>query len=164
MTTKPYLVSFFNAFIALLVIGSLVAGCKRLGSESDVDPREQYLGTYTGGAQITTNVGGFEYTPESATVVVTVTKAANDNEVYLDKNYNNGAYTERVTAQLSGTTFKIIDKTRGIVRVNAITQVEGDYSSQGVLQNNTIAMTSVTEARQSGAVVRLVESLNASRK
>jgi hypothetical protein len=93
-----------------------------------------------------------------------VTKAANGNEVYLDKNYDNGGYTERVTAQLTGSTFKIIDKTRGIIRLNAITQVEGDYSSQGVLENNQIAMTSVTEARQSGAVVRLAESVNATRK
>jgi len=164
MAPQSSVVSFRNALIALFVIGSLATGCKRLGSESDVDPREQYLGTYAGGAQISINVGGFEYTPESATMVVTVTKAANDNEVYLDKNYNNGALTERVTAQLTGTTFKVIYKTRNIIRVNAITQVEGDYSSQGVLENNQIAMTSVTEARQSGAVVRLVESINATRK
>ncbi|QKZ14997.1 hypothetical protein [Spirosoma sp. KUDC1026] len=164
MASNPLIVSFRNVFIALLVIGSLATGCKRLGSESDVDPREQYLGTYSGGAQISTNVGGFEYNPESYSMVVTVTKAANDNEIYLDKNYNNGALTERVTAQLTGTTFKVIDKTRNIIRVNGNTQVEGDYSSQGVLENNTIAMTSVTEARQSGAVVRLVESVNATRK
>jgi hypothetical protein len=164
MAPKSFVVSFRNTFIALFVIGSLATGCKRLGSESDVDPREQYLGTYSGGAQISTNVGGVEYTPESHTIVITVTKAANGNEVYLDKNYDNGGYTERVTAQLTGSTFKIIDKTRGIIRLNAITQVEGDYSSQGVLENNQIAMTSVTEARQSGAVVRLAESVNATRK
>jgi hypothetical protein len=162
MATHYAVRSVRNLLLALVVIGSLTTACKKSGGGTDVDPRDQYVGKYEGGFQVGINLGGIDLKPESGTAVVTVTKASNAGEIYLETVYNS-SYTEKVTAELKGATFTVIDRTKDVITVNT-TQIQGDYSATGVFDKNQVAINATTEARTAGGVVRRTGAVTGTKK
>jgi hypothetical protein len=52
MATSYAIRSFRNALLAIVLVASLTTACKKSGiGGGDVDPRDQYVGTYDGGYQ-----------------------------------------------------------------------------------------------------------------
>ena len=70
--------------MVLVFLGSLTTSCKSKGDpEPDIDPREQYVGTYDGGISSSLNVGGAEGVAQTGTATIVITKAANPKEIYI---------------------------------------------------------------------------------
>lgn len=163
MTTHNAVRSFCFLLLAVCSFGLLTTSCKKSGgTDPDIDPREQYVGSYSGGFQIGINLAGIDLKPESGTAVVTISKAPNPKEIYVETTYNN-ALTEKLTAELTGSTFKVIDRTKDVITVNT-TKYEGDYTSTGVFENNQVGITTVTEVRVPGGVVRRTGSITGTKK
>ena len=77
MATHYAVRSFCTTLIALLAIGFLATSCKKNGGTDEVDPRDQYLGVYTGNYRSTLYINNTlpASDPEVGTVQITVTKA-----------------------------------------------------------------------------------------
>ncbi len=116
-------------FVFLLAI----TACKRVGTEANVDPREQYVGTYSGGYQAIIKIGSSELDPESGNVTINVTKSSNPKEIYLEMVF--AQVTEKVTAELNGADFTIIDKKSEAFSVNN-TKIDAQYTATGKFINN----------------------------
>ena len=148
--------------LALVVIGSLTTACKKSGG-SDVDPRDQYVGTYTGGYQTTFNVGGVESAPESGTTTITITKGTKDREIYIEAAMPR-PQPLKVTAQLddTGKNFTVIDRTQDQMAVLSKT-FTGDFTATGVFDQSQIAISTTTQTVQGGRVARY-ESITGQKK
>lgn len=171
MATSHAVRSLRNLFVLTLVVGSLTTACKRSGSGSDVDPRDQYVGVYEGsdGAYNSTiTIGTFPTTERGATSI-TITKSANPKEIYLA--ITNRAMT--LTAELNGTDFTVVDRTSDKMTININGQqnvFDGSFTATGtfgkdpVSGKDVIAINAVTEAQQLGTTIRRTESINGIRK
>lgn len=173
MTTLSAVRPFRSVLMAILLVGSLTTACKKSGgSNVEVDPRDQYIGTYEGGEgayNSAITIGTLPLTPEKGATTVTVTKSANPKEIYIDISNR----PPRLTAELNGANFSIIDKSSDQITLVINGQrnvIEGNYSATGVFGKDqasgkdAIAMTSTTEGVQSGTTVKRIESINGLRK
>lgn len=144
----PYAVRLSrNALMLLLVVGLLTTSCKKSGG-SDLDPRDQYVGTYEGQFRITINIGADALASEGGASTTTITKGANPNEIYLETVYNK-SYTEKVTAQLDGTNFMVTDKNTDQITINN-TKITSDYNATGVFDKNQFAYSASAKALRNG--------------
>ncbi|GAB4022222.1 hypothetical protein EXU85_23335 [Spirosoma sp. KCTC 42546] len=163
MATSYAVRSFRNALFTLLAIGLLTASCKKSGGADAVDPRDQYVGTYTGGFQTSFTVGGVESAPESGTATIVISKGSNPREFYIDATMPR-PQALKVTAQLdeSGKTFTVIDRNQDQMSVLNKT-FTGDFTATGVFENNQIAISTTTETVQGGRISRY-ESISGTKK
>ncbi|GAB3032890.1 hypothetical protein [Spirosoma pulveris] len=155
MATSYAVRSFRNSILALAFLGLLTTACKKSGGVDDVDPRDQYIGTYEGGYQSVIRFGGAELKPETGTTTVTVTKSSNAKEIYIDIKGNR---PYQVTAELNGASFNVIDRTQDQIYVQGTT-FTGNYSATGVFDKNQFAMSTTTETLQGGTVISRAESI-----
>ncbi|GAB3711370.1 hypothetical protein GCM10027592_48860 [Spirosoma flavus] len=162
----PYAVRTFRAtFLAVLITSFFVSGCKKNGgSGTDVDPRDQYVGTYDGGYQSSIKLATLEFPPETGTTSIVITKGANAKEIYIEVKLNRPF---KVTAELEGNGFKVIDRSRDQITVNVngkATNFEGDFSATGVFDKNQIAITTTTETVQTGSTISRIEAITGTKK
>ena len=149
----PYPVrSFLTVLLALGLIGGLTVGCKKSGGSggSDVDPRDQYVGSYDGAFRITITIVADPQPPEAGTSTINVTKGSNPKEIYIETIYNK-SYTEKVTAELNGSNFTVIDKKTDQITVN-LNKIDADYNATGAFEASTkkIAYSAVARALRNG--------------
>lgn len=170
MATPNAVLSIRNLLIALLVVGSFTTACKKSGgSGSDVDPRDQYVGTYDGGDrgyQSVITLGTLALNPEYGATTVVVTKSANPNEIYIEA----PSQSLKVTAELTGSTFTVIDKTSGQIFVPPTNTYTGAYKATGVFGKdqasgkNAFVLTATTELLKDGTTIKRVETYNGTLK
>ncbi|AUD04400.1 hypothetical protein [Spirosoma pollinicola] len=144
--------------LVLFVIGSLTTACKKSGGADDVDPRDQYAGTYVGTSRRTFYVSADIFQgPIPGVSTTTVTKASNPKEIYIENTvvFNGGftgGYTVKVTAELDGSTFTVIDKSTDQIDLPS-GKVDSDYTATGVFDTSTkqIVYSSTARALRNGA-------------
>ncbi|WP_077133918.1 hypothetical protein [Spirosoma montaniterrae] len=164
MTISTASRSLYRGLLALLVVGTLTTACKKSGGSDDVDPRDQYVGTYEGGIASSLNVGGFEGTSQTGTSTIIITKGSNPKEILIDTQMSLGRPTPlKVTAELEGSTFRVIDRNKDQMNVLGVT-VEGEFKATGVLEKNQVAITATTEGLRTGAVVKRTEQISGTKK
>jgi len=157
-----------NFLFCVLLLGAF-SSCKQLGSgvDVDIDPRDQYVGTYQGGysGQITT--GSFVSSIFSGSAVITVAKAAAAKEVTLTFVYNKGQAfenTEKLTAELTDRRFVIIDKRKETVTLGPSTY-ELPYTASGEFtEKSQIAMTTSAEIERGGTILKKVAGITGEKK
>ncbi|MFD2933108.1 hypothetical protein [Spirosoma flavum] len=171
MVTHYAVRSFRTTFLALFVIGSLTTACKKSGSASDVDPRDQYVGTYAGTSRRTLYVSADIFQgPIPGVSTTTVTKASNAHELYIENTvvYNNGftgGYTERVTATLTGVNFTVIDKASDQIELPS-GKVDSDYTATGVFDASTkqLVYSATARALRNGAQYSRTDEITSAKK
>ncbi len=171
MATLNAVRSLRNLLIFTLVVGSLTTACKRSGSDSDVDPRDQYVGVYEGSAgayNSTIALGTIQFT-ETGITTIKVTKSANPKEIYLDISNR----PMQVTAELNGSTFTVVDRSSDQINIVFNGQrivYDGNFNATGVFDKDqasgkdAIVINAVTETLQTGTTVRRTETIVGTRK
>ena len=159
MATSNLIHSFRTLLLALLVVGGLTTSCKKSGgSDPEIDPRDQYVGTYTGNYRNTIYVvEDIASGPRAGTATATITKGSNPKEIYLEivtASDINGDKKLNVTAELDGVNFAVIDKTTDTIPIG--NPVSSDYTASGVFDPNTklFSYSSVARAVRNGAQYR----------
>lgn len=152
MATYTAAQSLRTTFLALFVIGSLTTSCKKSDVTADVDPRDQYVGTYAGTSRRTYYVSADIFQgPMPGASTTTITKASNPKEIYIENTvaFNGGftgGYTVKVTAELKGTNFTVIDKSTDQIELPS-GKVDSDYTATGVFDTSTKQMVYSSTAR-----------------
>lgn len=153
----PYAVrSVRNALLAFALIGSLTTACKKSGlGGADVDPRDQYVGTYDGGYTSTTLINNSlpASDPEAGKVQITVAKAQTANQVYMELVFN-GTAKQALTAELTDATFTVIDKQSEPLVFGGKTY-DAKYTAQGqfVVKDKAFTLNTVAETLQLGVTL-----------
>lgn len=166
--TTTYSIRFTRfALLALLVIGSLLTSCKKSGgTDPDIDPRDQIVGTYTGGFSIVITAGTFVGNAETGTSVTTVTKSASPKQIIVENNYANGGYIEKVTAELqSDGSYLVNDKKTDQITALGKT-LASDYTGTAVfdVSQSTFAYTATARTMETGTEVKRVNVLTGTKK
>lgn len=115
-------------FVLLLAI----TACKTRNTEEDVDPRDQYVGAYAGGYQAVIKIGSSELDPESGNVTINISKSTNAKEIYIEFVFDRT--TEKLTAEINGADFTIIDKKTESFTINN-TKIDAQYTATGKFVN-----------------------------
>ena len=169
-TAFPAIRSYFGVVMALVLLGSLTTSCKKKGgSDADIDPREQYVGTYAGGDrgyQSVIAIGALQFNPEFGPTTITVSKSSNPKEIYIES----ASQALKVTAELTGENFTVIDKNSNQIFVPPNNNYTGSYKATGVFGkdqtsgNLAIVLTATTETLKDGTAIRKVETYNGTKK
>ncbi|WP_375445479.1 hypothetical protein [uncultured Fibrella sp.] len=120
------------AFFLLFVAGVATSCTKTIGTDSvtpAVDPRDRLVGTYTIGYNVVVRFGSRVTNPETYTGTLGVSKLQATNQLTLD--FDAPGIKEKQTAQLTDSTFTIIDKKTQPIVVNGTTYT-GQYSANGL--------------------------------
>lgn len=168
MATLNLVRSFRTLLLAVLVVGGLTTACKKSGgSDPEIDPRDQYVGTYTGTYRNTIYFveDGDLY---DGTSTITITKGSNSKEIYLEvvtAGDINGDKKLNVTAELDGVNFIVIDKNTDTIPIRK-NPVSSDYTASGVFDPNTklVSYTSVARAVRNGAQYRQTYEITGTKK
>ncbi|WP_460938406.1 hypothetical protein [Spirosoma humi] len=158
MITTYAVRSLRNTFLALVILGSLTTACKKSGGADAVDPRDQYVGTYTGTSRRTLYVSADIFQgPIPGESTTTITKASNSKEIYIETTVANnggftGGYTLKVTAELDGANFTVIDKATDQIELPS-GKVDSDYAATGAfdVSNKQFGYSSTARALRNGA-------------
>lgn len=124
----------------VLLLG--ISACKTKNTEEDVDPRDQYVGTYEGGYQSQILLNNYGFNPETGKLNIKVSKASNPKEIYLELVFP--AATEKLTAEMDNNKFTVIDKKQESITVLSETVVAkytatGTFPSAKEITINTVA-------------------------
>ena len=162
----------FSALLALALIASLTTACKKsVFGGADVDPRDQYVGTYDGTSRRTYYVSADIFQgPIPGTSTTTVTKSSNPGEIYIENKvvFNggySGGYTVKVTATLDGANFTVIDKRADqIDLLNG--KVDSDYAASGTFDAATkqFVYSATARALRNGAQYTRTDEVTNTRK
>lgn len=164
-------VRFLRSLCVVLFAVGLITACKPSGSGSDVDPRDQYVGVYEGTDRSYQSVITFGTFPieETGVTAITVTKGGKANEVYLEVSNR----PMRLTAELTGADFTIIDRTTDQITLNINGRpnvFEGAFTAKGTFGKEeasgktVVGINAVTETTQFGTTVRRTETVVGTRK
>ncbi|GAB3736309.1 hypothetical protein [Spirosoma lituiforme] len=141
MSTTYAVPSLRNAFLTLLILGSLTTACKKSGGADAVDPRDQYVGTYVGDSRRTIYVvADILQGPIPGVATTTITKGSNSKELYIETTVANnggftGGYTLRVTAEVDESTFTVIDKSTDQIELPS-GKIDSDYTATGAFDTS----------------------------
>lgn len=171
MATTYAVRSLRNTFLALFFIGSLTTACKKSGEADAVDPRDQYVGTYTGTSRRTFYASADIFQgPIPGESTTTVTKSSNSKEVYIETTVVNnggftGGYTLRVTAELDGANFTVIDKSSDQIELPS-GKVDSDYTATGTfdISNKQFGYSSTARALRNGAQYSRTDEISGVKK
>jgi len=163
MTPSSLRLSVRPLLFALLALVTLATGCRTSGSADDVDPRDQYIGTYNGGYQASTLINSsLESSREAGTISAVITKSQVANQLYLDITYNS-AVKQTLTAELNGSNFTIIDKQTESISFDNKTYT-ADYKASGQFVTNDFALNTTAETLQSGVTISRRLSITGTKK
>ncbi|HLL97214.1 MAG TPA: hypothetical protein VK404_19730 [Spirosoma sp.] len=161
-----------SALLALALIASLTTACKKsVFGGADVDPRDQYVGTYNGTSRRTYYVSADIFQgPIPGTATTNITKSSNAGEIYIENTvvFNGGftgGYTVRVTATLDGPNFTVIDKRADQIDLpNG--KVTSDYAASGTFDAATkqIVYSATARALRNGAQYSRTDEITNTRK
>lgn len=153
MATAHAIRSVRNALAVAALLVTLTTACKKSGlGGADVDPRNQYAGTYEGGYQTATLVNNsLESNRESGKITITVTKSETANQFYLDLLFN-GVTNQKLTAELVGNAFTVIDKQSETLSFDG-KNYTAKYTATGQFTDKVITLNTVTETLQSGVTL-----------
>lgn len=153
MATAHAIRSVRNALVAVALLVTLTTACKKSGlGGADVDPRNQYVGTYEGGYQTSTLINNsLESNRESGKITITVTKSETANQFYLDLLFN-GVTSQKLTAELVGNAFTVIDKQSETLSFDGKSYT-AKYTATGQFTEKVITLNTVTETLQSGVTL-----------
>ena len=153
MTTPYAFRPLRNLFLALCFIGFCTTACKKAGSGSgEIDPRDQYVGTYDGGYTTQTLLNNaLPYSDEAGKVTIAVSKSQAIDELYLDFTFNSTT-KERRTAQLTENKFTITDKQSETIYFGTDSKgspvgYDAAYTANGQFTENNLLITTKSEAR-----------------
>lgn len=165
MATSYAIRSFHNALLAIVLVGSLTTACKKSGiGGADVDPRDQYIGTYDGGYSASNLVNNsLESSREEGKVSVTITKSEVPNQFYVDLVFN-GTASQKLTAEMTNSTFTIIDKQSETLIFDGKSYPNSKYTATGQFVEKDFLMNTVTETLASGVTLSRRGIINATRK
>lgn len=160
MATPYFIRSLRTLFLAVLVVGGLATSCKKSGgSDPEIDPRDQYVGTYTGTYRNSIYLVEDLYDePKSGTATAAITKGSNAKEIYIEiitAGDRTGDKKLTVTAELSGVNYTVIDKNTDVIPLPRPLSSD-DYNATGVFDPNTkqFSFASVARAIRNGAQYR----------
>lgn len=172
----PYARQVRSILLISALIGSLTTACKKsgIGGGPDVDPRDQYVGTYAGTARRTLYVSADIFQgPIPGTSTTTITKSANAGEIYIENTvvFNGGftgGYTLKVTATVdaaNGTNFTVIDKQSDQIDLPS-GKVDAAYTATAVFdpKTNQVVYTATARARRNGAEYSRTDEVTSTRK
>lgn len=157
-----------NFLYCVLLLGAL-ASCKQSGGGMDaqIDPRDQYVGSYQGGYSGQVTTGSFVSSIFSGSALITVEKATAPKEVTLTVVYNKGQAfenSEKLTAELTARKFVIIDK-----RIEKVTSgpttYELPYTATGEFtEKSQFVMTTSSEIERGGTTLKKVAGITGEKK
>ncbi|GAB4022529.1 hypothetical protein [Spirosoma koreense] len=167
---KSYAVrSLRNLLLAALFISGLTTACKKSGgSDPTVDPRDQYVGTYTGTYRNTIYIVADIFgSPRAGDATATITKGSNAKEIYIElvtAGDITGDRNLKVTAELDGVNFTVIDKNTDTIPIG--NPVGSDYTASGVFDPNTktFSYSSVANGLRNGAQYKQTYEVVATKK
>lgn len=153
-----------NALLAIALIGSLTTACKKSGiGGADVDPRDQYVGVYSGGYQAASTVNNaLPYDEETGTMGITVSKSQVANQLYIELVFN-GVIKQNLTAELTNNEFKVIDKQSEPIKFNG-KNYDGQYSATGQFVEKAVTINTVAETLQSGVTLTRRGNISGTKK
>lgn len=153
-----------NLLVATLFISLFTTACKQSdGGGDNVDPRDQYVGTFDGGYTSIIRIGTRDLDPESGSAAVTISKGNTAKEIYIDILYNDRV-KERLTAELEGDRFRVIDKTKDQIVVNS-TSIDTEFSADGQFPDaKTFTMATTSQAVSGGTNFSKIGSITGTRK
>jgi hypothetical protein len=165
MATSYAIRSFRNALLAIVLVGSLTTACKKSGlGGADVDPRDQFVGTYDGGYQASTLVNNsLESSRESGKVTVTITKSEVAKQFYIDLLFN-GTSSQKLTAEMTDNTFTVIDKQSETLVFDGKPYPNSKYTATGQFVEKDFLMNTVTETLASGVTISRRGSITGTKK
>jgi hypothetical protein len=165
MATSYAIRSFRNALLAIVLVASLTTACKKSGiGGGDVDPRDQYVGTYDGGYQASNLINNsLESSRESGKVTVAITKSEVPNQFYIDLTFN-GAASQKLTAEMTNNTFTVIDKQSETLVFDGKSYANAKYTATGQFVEKDFLMNTVTETLQSGVTLSRRGSITGTKK
>ncbi|MBC7568835.1 MAG: hypothetical protein H7319_03750 [Spirosoma sp.] len=169
-TIFPAIRSYFVVAMVLFLFGSLTTSCKsKGGTDPDIDPRDQYVGAYEGGEkgyQSVIAIGTLQFNPEFGPTNITVSKSSNPKEIYIES----ANQSLKVTAELNGENFTVIDKNSNQIFVPPNNNYTGSYKATGVFGKDqasgklAFVLTATTETLKDGTAIRKVETYNGTKK
>lgn len=171
MSTAYAIPSLRNAFLTLLILGSLTTACKKSGGADAVDPRDQYVGVYNGDSRRTLYfVADIFQGPIPGVATTTITKGSNSKEIYIETTVVNnggftGGYSLRVTAEVDGANFTVIDKSTDQIELpNG--KVDSDYTATGTFDTSKkqFVYSSTARALRNGAQYSRTDEITSTMK
>lgn len=155
-------------FLYFLFLLGVLASCKTKDiTEVEVDPRDQYIGTYQGGYQGQITTGSFVTQIFSGSALISVEKAAAAKEMKMTFTYNKGQqfeYTEKLTAEMTDNKFTIIDKRTENVTLGPTTYELPFKGSGEFTATKQIAMTTSAEIMRDGTTLKKVSGITGEKK
>lgn len=168
MNTQHTFRSVRTLLIVASVVGSLTTACKKSSSDPDVDPRDQYVGTYNGGDrgyQSIITIGSIPLNAEYGAASIIVSKGSGSKEIYIEAPQQ----SLKVTAELNGTNFTVIDKSSSQIFIPPNNTYTGSYQATGVFGvdqatgKNAIAVNATTQTLEKGTSITRTETYTGSR-
>ncbi|MFC5408181.1 hypothetical protein ACFPMF_02580 [Larkinella bovis] len=144
--------------VTLFILLLSVSACKKGGSAAeDVDPREQYLGTYDIDYTSKTSVtpGWPTYSEDSGKGSLTFAKGDAANELRMTVEFP-GFSTETDIVKLSGSQFTM-SKNRGSILFGN-KKYDGEFVGTGLFEGKNVTLTTVTKVSQDGSLLQWTQS------
>lgn len=138
-------------------------GCKKNAADP-VDPRLQYVGTYTPVQyQAVTYVGNIVSAPDQGVGALSVDKGTGSaKEIFITINFP--GYTEQLAADLDGTKFKVTSKTKeNLTYLNKT--VSADYTASGEFTSDgQIVLSIIVQTTDNGTLVKKIGAFTGPKK
>ncbi|GAB3324773.1 hypothetical protein GCM10027299_22210 [Larkinella ripae] len=138
--------------VTLFILVLSISACKKGGSSAEeVDPREQYVGTYDIDYSSTTVIlPSIKFNEETNKGTIAFTKGEGANEMSMVISFPNFSATEIV--KLSGTQFTM-NRTRDKMPFgNKI--YDAEFTGSGTFEGRNLTLTSITKLNEGGTVVQ----------
>ena len=132
--------------LSFLLLFGLTA-CKKDNSDPDVDPRQQYLGTFAINYSSTTTVGGQPNGSDSGQGSITFSPGSATDELQMVINFPN--YADSVVAKINDSQFTL-ERTRNKVQYLGQTY-DGEYIGTGSISGQTLMVNATTRANANGS-------------
>ncbi|KAA9356791.1 hypothetical protein [Larkinella humicola] len=144
----------------ILVVG--ISSCKKSDSEAgNVDPREQYYGTYDIDYSSKTIIGSIDFNEDSGKGVLTFSKGDASNELKMTTEFP-GFSTAMDVVKLDGTKFTL-NRTRDQMTLGN-KQYDAEFLGTGLFEGKLVTVTSVTTLNQNGTVAKWTRSYKGMRR
>jgi hypothetical protein len=148
--------------VLLFILALSFSSCKKDGSGAEnVDPREQYLGTYDIDYSSKTIIGAIDFNEDSGKGTLTFVKGDAANELKMTTEFTNFSKTTDVV-KLDGTKFTV-SRTRNQMTLGN-KQYDGEFLATGLFEGRLVTVTSVTTVNQNGTVVKWTQSYKGMRR
>jgi hypothetical protein len=138
--------------VTLFILLLSVSACKKDSDAENVDPRDQYLGTYdVDYSSKTVIASAIDFSEDSGKGNITFTKGDAPNELKMAVIFDGFSSTTDVV-KLSGTAFTMTRTRDQLSFGNKV--YDAEFAGSGLFEGKNMTLTSVTKMNQSGTVVQ----------